>query len=195
VDLIFQGLLRYGRPEPDYSSSDNTTVKVILSSTQADIPFLKLIIEEEARSSSPISLDSLIVLAHLRSDRRIDLVTAAKAIQKPESATRPILERLLEAGLIESQGIKKSRTYILSSNSYRQLGQSVGYILQAGFDRLQQEQMVLKYVQKNNQITRKDAIKLCRLSPDQATYLLQSLVEEQKLILNSKGRGSFYTLF
>ena len=52
VDLIFQGLLRYGRPEPDYSGSNASTVQVVLSSTEADLPFLKMIIEEENRTQS-----------------------------------------------------------------------------------------------------------------------------------------------
>lgn len=192
VDLIFQGLLRYGRPKPDYSSSDATTVKVILSSTEADIPFFKMIVEEEAQTGSSIPLDALIVLSHLRNERRIDIATAAHAIQKNETAARTILERLVEAALVEPQGIKKGRTYTLSASTYRQLGQSVNYIRQVGFDRIQQEQMVMRYVRENKRITRKDAMELCRLNQDQASYLLQSLVGEQKLILQGKGRGAFY---
>jgi ATP-dependent DNA helicase RecG len=194
VDLIFQGLLRYGRPQPDYSSSNNSSVKVILSSTEADIPFLTMIVEEEARARSPISLDALIVLSRLRHERRIDVTTVASAIQKSETAARAIVERLVEAGLIEPHGIKKGRTYTLSASIYSQLGQSSDYIRQAGFDRIQQEQMVIQYIQKNSRITRKDTSDLCRLSTDQATRLLQSLVDENKLLPNGKGRGVFYTL-
>ena len=193
VDLIFQGLLRYGRPSPDYSGSTASLVKVILSSAKADIPFLTMIVEEEARTGSAISLDALIVLSRLRHERRIDMTAVTDAIQKPETAARAILERLVEAGLIEPHGIKKGRTYTLSANLYRQLGQSSDYIRQAGFDRIQQEQMVMQYTQKHGRITRKDAIDLCRLSEDQATRLLQTLVDEQKLISQGKGRGAFYT--
>jgi ATP-dependent DNA helicase RecG len=193
VDLIFQGLLRYGRPEPDYSGSSSSAVKVLLSSTEADIPFLKMIVEEEARTGSFISLDALIVLSRLRNERRIDVTAISSAIQKSDAAARAIVERLVEAGLIEPHGIKKGRTYTLSAQLYRQLGQGVDYIRQAGFDRIQQEQMVIQYAQMHGQITRKDVIDLCRLSEDQATRLLQSLVDEQKLFSNGKGRGVFYT--
>lgn len=192
VDLIFQGLLRYGRPEPDYSNSDATTVKVILSSTEADIPFFKMIVEEEAQTGRPIPIDALLILSHLRHERRIDISTAAQAIQKNETAARSILERLIETGLVEPQGIKKGRTYTLSASIYRQLGESIGYIRQAGFDRIQQEQMVIQYVEKTGQISRKDTMELCRLNADQATYLLKTLVNEQKLRLEGKGRGAFY---
>jgi ATP-dependent DNA helicase RecG len=192
VDLIFQGLLRYGRPEPDYSGSSSSAVKVLLSSTEADIPFLKMIVEEEARTGSFIPLDALIVLSRLRNERRIDVTAIASAIQKPDAAARAIVERLVEAGLIEPHGIKKGRTYTLSAQLYRQLGQGADYIRQAGFDRIQQEQMVIQYAQTHGQITRKDVIDLCRLSEDQATRLLQSLVDEQKLFSRGKGRGVFY---
>lgn len=193
VDLIFQGLLRYGRPEPDYTSSDASTVKVILSCTEADIPFLKMIVEEETRTARPVSLDALIVLSRLRKERRIDVSTVAQAIQKNESVARSVLERLVEAGLIEPRGIKKGRTYTLSAEIYRNLGQSADYVRQAGFDRIQQEQMVIQYVQLHGRVTRKDVMNLCRLSEDQAGHLLRQLTAEGKLLLNGKSRGAFYT--
>lgn len=194
VDLIFQGLLRYGRPEPDYSGSGTSTVKVVLSSTAADIPFLKMIVEEESRTGVPISLDALIVLSRLRNERRVDVAAVACAIQKNETVARAILERLVEAGLIEPHGIKKGRTYTLSAEIYRDLGQSADYIRQAGFDRIQQEQMVIQFVQKHTKITRKDVMKLCRVSKDQASHLLHQLVNENKLILHGKSRGAHYTI-
>lgn len=193
VDLIFQGVLRYGRPEPDYSSSNPSTVQVILSATTADIPFFKMIIEEESKTGISISLDSLILLSQLRNERRIDITTAARAIQKNESTARAIIERLVEAGLVDPQGIKKGRTYTLSASIYRQLGQSTDYIRQVGFDRIQQEQMVLQYVQKHGKITRKDVMTLCRLTEDQSTRLLRDLMKNERLHSSGKTKGKFYT--
>lgn len=193
VDLIYQGLLRYGRPEPDYSRTDSVTVMVHLSSAEADIPFLKMIIDEEERTGVSVSLDSLIVLARLRNERRLDVTAVASAIRKSESATRSVLERLVEAGLVERHGIKKGRTYTLSAEVYRDFGQSSDYIRQAGFDPIQQEQMVLQYVKTHGRITRKDAVNLCRISEDQASHLLRKLHTEHKLTLDGKGRGAFYT--
>jgi ATP-dependent DNA helicase RecG len=192
VDLIYEGLLRYGRPEPDYSRSDSTTVVVRLSSAEADIPFLRMIIEEEERTRTKIPLDSLIVLARLRKERRLDAATLAAAIQRNESNARAVLERLVEAGLIEAHGVKKGRTYTLSAKVYRKLGQSADYVRQVGFDSIQQEQMVLQYVKKHGKITRKEAVTLCRISEDQASHLLRKLHAVNKLKLIGKGRGAFY---
>jgi ATP-dependent DNA helicase RecG len=74
------------------------------------------------------------------------------------------------------------------------LGQSADYIRQAGFDRIQQEQMVVQYIQKHGQITRKDVMDLCRLSRDQAGRLLQNLLAEEKLISHGQSRGTYYTV-
>ena len=101
VDLIYEGLLRYGRPAPDYARSDPTTVVVQLSSAQADIPFLQMVIAEEERTGIRMPLDSFIVLARLRKERRLDVQTW---ISDPEErGSCPRSERLVEAGLIEGR--------------------------------------------------------------------------------------------
>ena len=94
VDLIYQGLLRYWRPEPDYSRSDTTTVVVHLSSAAPDVDFLRMIIAAEEKSGAPLPLDSLIILARLRKERRLGVTELAKAIQKNEPSARAVLERL-----------------------------------------------------------------------------------------------------
>jgi len=104
------------------------------------------VIEEENRRQSPLPVESLIALAQLRQARRIDTTTLARAIQRDETMARSVLERLVEAGLVQAQGIKKGRTYTLSPQVYRELGQSADYVRQAGFDSIQQEQMVNNYV-------------------------------------------------
>lgn len=194
VDLIFQGFLRYGRPEPDYSRSDTSTVQVLLQSTEADIPFLKMIVEEETRTQIPISVEALIILSRLRNERRLDVTTGAIAIQRTEATTRSILERLVEKGLIEARGIKKGRIYTLSAEIYRDMGQSADYVRQVGFNRIQQEQMVIQYTQEHGQITRKDVMDLCRLSEYQAGNLLRRLKDAGQLTLHGKSRGAYYTI-
>jgi ATP-dependent DNA helicase RecG len=192
VDMIYQGLLRYGRPAPDYSRSDSTTVVLRLNSTEADIPFLQMILEEEKRTGASIPLDSLIVLARLRKGRRLEATNLAKAIQKDESAAEVVLVQLVEAGLIEAHGVRNGRTYTLSAKVYERFGQSADYRGMVGLDTKQQEQMVLQYVKKHGRITRNEVSKLCRISEDQATRLLRKLHISKKLRLLGKGRGAYY---
>ena len=192
VDLIYEGLLRFGRPAPDYTRSDTTTVVVSLSSTEADLPFLHMILEQEKRTQRRIALDALIVLAHLRTQRRIDLAEAAHVIQKNEFVTRGVIERLVEAGSIEAHGATKNRSYTLSPRVYRELGQSADYVRQAGFEPIQQAQMVIQYVKKHGRITRKDVVDLCHITEDQATYLLRKLHAAGEIKRVGRGRGVYY---
>jgi len=113
-------------------------------------------------------------------------------MQRDENSARQVLEGLVEAGLVQAHGVKKGRTYTLSPAVYQKLGQAAEYLRQAGFDPIQQEQMVLQYVQKHGRITRKDAVALCRVSNDQASRLLRKLASEHKLVLEGERRGAYY---
>lgn len=192
IDLIYQGMLRYGRPAPDYSRTDSKSVVVVLHGGEADVGMLETIVEEENRLQHPLPVDSLIALNLLRLDRQVSTTRIAQCIQKDETTARQVLERLVEAGLITAQGVKKGRSYILSPRIYRRMGQPAGYVRQAGFDVIQQEQMVMQFVKSHGRITRKDVCELCRINEDQATYLLRKLTQQGKLRLKGKGRGAHY---
>lgn len=194
VDLIYEGLLRYGRPAPDYSRSDPHGVGVELAGGPADLGLLRVILEEEKRLDGALPVETLIALARLRHERRIDAVSVGVAIQRDESAARAVLERLVEAGLVEARGMGKHRTYTLSARIYREIGEPAGYVHQAGFDEIQQEQMVLQYVQKHGRITRRDAVQLCRLSKDQASRFLRNLSEQGRLRKTGSGAATAYEL-
>jgi ATP-dependent DNA helicase RecG len=194
IDLIYQGLLRYGRPAPDYSRSSAYSVVVVLPGGAADIGLLRVVIEEERRLGYPLPVESLIALCLLRNERRVDAARLARAIQRDEPAARAVLEQLVEAGLVEARGVRRGRTYTLSPKVYQGLGQSAGYVRQAGFEAIQQEQMVLQFVRAHGRITRKDVMALCRINEDQATYLLRKLTDENKLRLVGRGRGAYYRL-
>jgi ATP-dependent DNA helicase RecG len=190
IDLIYEGLLRYGRSPPDYTRSTSQTVVVVLPGGEADVGLLRTIIAEQKRLKHPLPIETLIALVLLRQERRVDTARLAKQIQRPEAAAREVLERLVEAGLVAAHGVKKGRTYTLSSKVYRKMGQPADYVHQAGFDAIQ---MVLQYVQSHGKITRKDAAALCRTSEHQASRLLRKLVSLKKLKVENKGRSTHYT--
>jgi ATP-dependent DNA helicase RecG len=85
---------------------------------------------------------------------------------------------LVEAGLVEPRRERKGRTWHLSAATYRRLGQPAAYVRQRGFEPLQQEQMVLQYVEKHGRITRSEAAELCRLTSSQAYRLLKRLEKD-----------------
>lgn len=193
IDRIYEGMLRYGRPEPDYTLSNPYTVSLFMANTAADRDFLKMVVEQHDRLGDPI-IEPLIILTRLRDERRLTTSDIAPAIQKSESQARIILERLLEAGLIEAHGTGRGRSYTLSAGVYKQSGQKAAYIRQAGFDTIQQEQMVLKYIATHGGIKREEAMALCRLNKDQAYRLLKKLANTGVIRFDGKGKGGEYVL-
>ena len=96
---------------------------------------------------------------------------------------------------MEPRGERKGRLWHLSAAAYRRLGQKkAAYIRQRGFEPLQQEQMVLQYVEQHGRITRREAAELCQISPLQARDLLARLVKGSKLVRHGTRRGAFYGL-
>jgi ATP-dependent DNA helicase RecG len=116
----------------------------------------------------------------------------ARRIQRDEAAARRVLERLVEAGLVEAHGVKRGRSYTLSAGVYRRLGSSIDYVRQAGFGAVQQEQMVLTYVARHGGIRRRDVTELCRISDSQAKRLLARLVAEGRLARSGERKGTTY---
>lgn len=193
IDRIYEGMLRFGRPEPDYTRSDPYTVNLFLANVAADRSFLKMVVEQHEKLGEPI-LEPLIVLNRLRGERRLTTRDLAPALQRGEAETRVLLERLLESGLIEAHGIGRGRSYTLSAQIYQQTGQKAAYVRQAGFDAIQQEQMVLKYVAIHHSIKREEVMELCRLNKDQAYRLLKKLTKTGAIHFEGKGKGGRYVL-
>jgi len=192
IDRIFAGMLRYGRPAPDYSMTDAYTVSVRMQSAETDPAFLRMVIEQEEKSGD-MPVDAMIILSCLRHERRLTASDLIAATQKPEQVTRTAIEKLVEMGLVEAHGAGRGRTYTLSAKMYRQAGQKAAYIRQAGFDPIQQEQMVLAYIAKHGSIKRGDVADLCRLSPPQAYRLLKRLKEQGKIQQAGERRHAVYT--
>jgi ATP-dependent DNA helicase RecG len=193
VDKIYRGMLRLGRPDPDYSRTDNTSVVLQLATTAADELFLRLVVEQENQHGS-MPIDSLIALAALREQKRLGADDLARHIHRDPVQSRRTLERLVEAGLVEAHGNTRNRSYTLSASVYRAQGERVAYTRQAGFSRLQHEQMVLAHVGHHGRIQRSEAVELCHLTPSQARRLQTRLTAEGKLVQHGAKRGSFYTL-
>jgi len=192
IDRIYEGMLRYGRPAPDYSMSNATSVVLIMPESDADIAFLEMILRHEELTGTAMPIDSLIILSRLRYERRLTTLDLIANTQKSEQSTRNSLEKLVEAGLVDAHGAGRGRAYTLSAKVYRHSGRESAYIRQVGFDPIQQEQMVLAYIDKHGSIKRADAADLCRISPFQATRLLKRLTESGKIISKGKGKGTVY---
>jgi ATP-dependent DNA helicase RecG len=194
VDTIYRGLLKFGRPAPDYSLTDRLSVVVRLLTDPADLDFRRLIVEQERRRTAELPIDSLIALAALREFKRVTADELAVRIQRDAAGAKRTLEALTEAGLVEAHGATRGRSYTLSAAVYQRSGDKAAYTRQKGFSDIQNEQMVLNFVGQHGLIRRAEAMDLCRLSDDQAFRLLKRLVDRGQLRAHGEKRGAYYTL-
>ncbi|WP_313462563.1 ATP-binding protein [Pseudomonas nitroreducens] len=194
VDKIFRGMLKFGRPAPDYGYTTTQGVVLRLPTSEADLDFRRLVVEEERRTNAELPIDSLIALAALRAAKRVTADELASQIQRDTASAKRTLEVLAEAGLVEAHGATRARSYTLSASLYQASGDKAAYTRQAGFTSIQHEQMVLSYVRQHGQIKRAEVMELCRLAEGQAKKLLGRLREEQRLTQHGERRGSYYTL-
>lgn len=194
VDKIYRGMLRFGRPEPDYRRTSEYSVVLRLATVDADESFLKLVVDEERKLGRDLPIDSLIALAALRELKRLGTEELAVHIQREPAQAKRTLELLLEAGLVQAHGATKGRTYTLAPGVYQADGDKAAYTRQTGFSALQHEQLVLNYVRQHQAIRRADVMELCRLSEGQAKELLKRMKASGQLQLEGAGRGALYRL-
>lgn len=194
VDKIFRGMLKFGRPAPDYSYTTTQSVVLRLPTAEADLDFRRLVVEHERATNAELPIDSLIALAALRESKRVTADELAVQIQRDTASAKRTLEALTEAGLVEAHGSTRGRSYTQSASLYQAAGDKAAYTRQAGFTPIQHEQMVLNYVQQHGRIQRAEVMDLCRLSPDQAAKLLKRMKDKGALIQQGERRWSIYKL-
>ena len=194
VDKIFRGMLKFGRPAPDYSYTTAQSVVLRLPTAEADLDFRRLVVEHERATNAELPIDSLIALAALRASKRVTADELAVQIQRDTASAKRTLEALTEAGLVEAHGATRGRSYTLSASLYQAVGDKAAYTRQAGFAPIQHEQMVLNYVQQHGQIKRAEVMELCRISTDQAAKLLKKLKDKGAIVQSGKNRGASYTI-
>lgn len=191
INRIFEGQLRYGRGAPDYSRSTADDVVVVLSGGPANLSLTRYL-AEQAEADRPLSLEALIVVNELARERRITTAHAARLFQRDEASARALLSQMVDRGLLEARGETRGRTWHLSAAAYRAIGEDAAYVRVHGFEPLQQEQMILQYVDAHGRITRGQAAELCQIAPTQARTVLKRLVEKGELRLHGQRRGAFY---
>jgi len=192
INRMFAEQLRLGRSAPDYGRSSDDQVVAILPGGPANLSITRWVLEQENQQGAPLSLPELQVLSELERERRASTGALAHVLQRTDSETRTLLARMVERGWVEARGEGKGRSWHLSAAVYRALEAPAGYVRIRGFEPLQQEQMVLQYVDAHGQISRSQAADLCALGSEQASRLLRRLAREGKLEARGERRGTIY---
>lgn len=194
IDRIYEGSLIYGRPLPDYSESDENTVKLFIQRAEPDRAFAQMIYDEQNRRGGALPIHSLLILSSLREERRLSLSRLAEIINLSESRTRASVERLTESGLVEARGTGRGRYYILSSEVYKKCDNTLEYVRQTDIDRVRYPELVIKLAKTQGQVSRKNVAELLRISDSQAYRVLKRLADEGYLKMLGKGRGARYVI-
>lgn len=172
ADKMFEETIREGKPQPDFSGTDEYEVRLTLHGDIQNPQFLRFLEKAAAEQQVPFTLEDLLVLDALQR-------TAPVPIE-----FRPSLERLVEQGIVERIGKGRGVKFVLSRRFYSFLGKSGSYTRRRGLDRDTLKALLLKHIQdarlpgarlKDMQEVLKD------LSRNQIQTLLRELRAEGKI--------------
>lgn len=193
IDRIFEGSIIYGRPLPDYSESTERMVKLFIQRAEADLPFTKMISNEENRLGRSLPINSLLILSALQNNRRMNIHELSELLHISETRTRANVERIVESGLVEANGNGKARSYMLSLQVYKKQDNTIGYVRQTGINALKHEALILELASKQNgYITRENVVELLGMTTSQAYRILKKMSDKGKLVLEGTGRAAKY---
>lgn len=160
---MYEAQLRVGRTSPDYRRSTEAFVVAVLPGGPANLALARYLVEWEHTTGHRMPLPELQILTELLHERRLATGEAARLIQRTEPETRAVLARMEETGLVEARGDGRARRYHLSAAVYRALDAAGAYVRIRRFEPLQQEQMVLAFVDAHGRITRREVAELWQI--------------------------------
>lgn len=195
IDRIFEGSITFGRPWPDYSESTSKQVTLFIPRAKADIEFIQMIMDEQKSMGHPLAIHTLLILSVLYSERKVSMHDLVERTHASLTRLKPLIETLIERGVVEEIGRASQRMLMLGQKVYRKTGKSKEYTRQRGIDQVRFPEMILKLAEsQNGAVTKTDVAELLHVSKPKAYALLQQLCEERKLVLTGRGRYAKYEL-
>ncbi|MBQ4211995.1 MAG: winged helix-turn-helix transcriptional regulator, partial [Selenomonas sp.] len=195
IDRIYEGSIIFGRPWPDYTESTSRTVKLFIQRAKANLPFAKLIADEQKRQQKPLSIYTLMILSLLNGERRCSMDRIIEVTNLSENKVRDAVENMIEIGLLEAAGHGKNRSFILGKKVYREANESIKYVRQTDIDSIRRPELIMKLAKtQQGIITKQDVIDLFKISPAQAYSLLKQLKNENKITLLNGGKYARYRI-
>lgn len=192
IDRIYEGSIIYGRPLPDYSESNATSVKVFIARGLPDLSFYRMIKEEQNSSGQLFSINQLMILSLLRSHKKLLLSEFLKLMYITETKLKSILVRLQEMGLVETVASGRSKAYILSAKVYKADNQSTAYVRQTKIDKVKYPELVLKLADTQGAFTTRNITDLLNITTTQARYLLNKMIDQGLILKEGSARNTIY---
>ena len=134
VNVMFERSVRQSKPLPDYSSSTQREVRLVLKGTVANPDFLRFLERMGEERLAAMGTQDLLVLDSLQRGETL----------RPE--LKPRLPGLIEAGVVESTGRGQHARYLLSRRFYTAIGRPGAYTRRKGLDREENKALLRKHL-------------------------------------------------
>jgi ATP-dependent DNA helicase RecG len=189
VDMMYEQMLRLGK-EPPWFIPDESSVRVVIRNGTLDEPFVAFV-QRRLRTSSPPTLEQMLILGYLKRHLELDWAKAADLVQRSEEEAGEVLSTMVRDGLLDRVGVGRSALYQLAMETAEMLGVSSLGRLRTLADR---EARVLAYLRERGKITNQECQQVCGISPSQAFKLLARMVATGKVRAEGRKRGRLYML-
>lgn len=185
MDKIFLKTLSEGKPEPDYSESDDFNVTVILSANVKDKAFAIYIqtIQDSLPEEKKLTVFDVIALCEICDGKRVP-------------SNKQIAQKLEKLGFLEKHGKTNAIYYILPRRYYELSGNMAAYSLATDWDIDQVWAVILPFLKKHEKAKRADLDKLVgsHVSEKQMRRYLEHWKEEGKLKTEGLTNQTYYML-
>lgn len=172
IDKIYLLTLSEGKPEPDYTKSDDFTVIAILLATVKDKAFAMYVqgIQDSLPEDKKLTVFEVMALCEIRDGMRV-----------PQN--KQIAQKLEQMGIIEKQGKTNAIHYILPRRYYELTGDVAAYSLATDWDMDQVWAVIHPFLEKYGKAKRSDLDKLVgsHVTEKQMRRFIEQWKEEGKL--------------
>jgi ATP-dependent DNA helicase RecG len=165
--LMFERSIRESKARPDFSGTDDHQVFLTLPGEVQDPRFLEFFEKIGAETLSAFSTQDFLVVDFIHRDQ----------VVPPDLQAH--LPKLLDLGLIESQGAGNKKRYFLSRRFYGSLGQKGTYTRKLGLDKETNKELLVKHIEASKAEGARFE-ELSQVLPSLSRGQIQRLMEELK---------------
>lgn len=179
--LMFERSIREGKSRPDFSGTDDHQVFLTLHGEVNDEGFLQFFQKVGQETLSAFSTQDFLV---------VDLIHREQPVP---SDLQDRLPRLLELGVLESQGRGRNKKNFLSRRLYSSLGQKGTYTRKRGLDKRTNKELLFMHIEdseKEGARFEEFAQVLPSLSRGQIKRLMEELKREERIHVLGKTKGA-----
>ena len=185
MDKIFLNTLSEGKPEPDYSESDDFNVTAILSANVKDRAFAMFVqgIQQSMPEDKKLTVFDVMTLCEVRDGK------------KPLT-NKQIAQKLEQMGFLEKRGKTNAVHYILPRRYYELAGDMASYSLATDWDIDQVWAVIKPFLQKYGKAKRADLDKVVgnHISEKQMRRYLDELREKGLVKTEGKRNYMYYMI-